>query len=89
MYFWLRSATSNIHEAIPQTRWGEGGWGRVADSFDPSLIIHPPLNASKNSKYSPHISKYSLLKSGWILSKFQSVQTQLGCGMNIHLPTSL
>ena len=67
MYFWLRSATSNIHEAIPQTRWGEGGWGgRVADSFDPPSIIHQPLNASKNSKYSPRLSKYSLLKFGWM-----------------------
>ena len=76
MYFWLRSATSNIHEAIPQTRGGEGAWGRVADWFDPPLIIHHPLNASKNSKYSPHLSKYSLLNSGWIQNFTVSTQSQ-------------
>ena len=76
MYFWLRSATSNIHEAIPQTRGGEGAWGRVADWFDPPLIIHHPLNASKNSKYSPHLSKYSLLNSGWIQNFIVSTQSQ-------------
>ena len=49
MYFWLRSATSNIHEAIPQTgSWGEGGSMLQTPSIPQPSIIHQPLNASEN-----------------------------------------
>ena len=72
MYFWLRSATSNIHEAIPQTRWGEGARVLQTRSIPPTSIIHQPLNASENCLNIHH----SNLAGGYILN-WRTVQTRM------------
>ena len=87
MYFWLRSATSNIHEAIPQTRWGEGGWGGVLQtpSIPPQLFTNRWMHPRTLNIHRVCLNIHYSNLAGWIHFRFQSVQTKSGCGMNIYL----
>ena len=77
MYFWLRSAGSNIHEAIPQTGCeGEGNSMLQTRSIPPTSIIQQPLNASENCLNIHHSNL-----AGWRIQIWEQSDTERMCGI--------